>query len=291
MILIKFWIHISSEEQLKRFKRRENDPLKGWKLTDEDWRNREKRGAYERAVEDMLERTDHELSRWQLVEGDSKRWARVKVLETVISEIERGMRERGFEPPAEELRPAKLLPRRKPSSDPLRLPPPLQRRLLLLAPLAAVALVAGVIAATSSNGSGHARAAALVDPGGKPGVPKRPNVVLIVMDEFPGDSLLGPDRRIDAVRYPNLAALAGNATWFPNAFTRYDSTPRRSRSSPTAGGRSRARRPTSATTGARSSTSSAAAAYRIHSSEEATAICPPATARAPARAARGSCAI
>jgi polyphosphate kinase 2 (PPK2 family) len=105
MILIKFWIHISSEEQLKRFKRRENDPLKGWKLTDEDWRNREKRGAYERAVEDMLERTDHELSRWQLVEGDSKRWARVKVLETVISEIERGMRERGFEPPAEELRP------------------------------------------------------------------------------------------------------------------------------------------------------------------------------------------
>jgi AMP-polyphosphate phosphotransferase len=99
MILIKFWLHISDEEQLKRFKRREKDPLRRWKLTDEDWRNREKRPAYARAVEDMLDRTDHELSRWQVVEADSKRYARVKVLETVIREIEDGMRERGFEPP------------------------------------------------------------------------------------------------------------------------------------------------------------------------------------------------
>src|SRR4051812_37148473 len=104
MILIKFWIHISPEEQLKRFQRREKNPLKSWKLTDEDWRNREKRDAYERAVEDMLERTDHELARWQLVEGDSKPWARVKVVETTIREVELGMRERGFEPPPEELR-------------------------------------------------------------------------------------------------------------------------------------------------------------------------------------------
>ena len=100
MILVKFWIHLSDEEQLKRFKKREKDPLKGWKLTDEDWRNREKRPAYEQAVEDMLARTDHELGHWHLVEGDSKRWARVKVLETVIAEIESGMVERGFEPPA-----------------------------------------------------------------------------------------------------------------------------------------------------------------------------------------------
>ena len=99
MILIKFWIHLSAEEQLKRFKKREGDPLKQWKLTDEDWRNREKRPAYEQAVEDMLARTDHELAHWQLVEGDSKRWARVKVLETVIAEIEAGMRERGFDLP------------------------------------------------------------------------------------------------------------------------------------------------------------------------------------------------
>src|SRR3989441_593134 len=101
MILIKFWLHLSDAEQKKRFERRADDPLKRWKLTDEDWRNREKRDAYERAVEDMLERTDHELGRWQLVEADSKRWARARVLETVIAEIERGMPERGFTPPPE----------------------------------------------------------------------------------------------------------------------------------------------------------------------------------------------
>jgi polyphosphate kinase 2 (PPK2 family) len=98
MILVKFWLHISPEEQLRRFKRRERTPLKRWKLTDEDWRNREKRGEYTQAVEDMLDRTDHVHSRWQLVEADSKRYARVKVIETTIAEIEAGMRERGFEP-------------------------------------------------------------------------------------------------------------------------------------------------------------------------------------------------
>jgi polyphosphate kinase 2 (PPK2 family) len=99
MILVKFWLHISDEEQLRRFKRREKDPLKRWKLTDEDWRNREKRPDYERAVEDMLDRTDHELAHWRLVEADDKRYARVKVLETVCAEIGTGMHERGFEPP------------------------------------------------------------------------------------------------------------------------------------------------------------------------------------------------
>jgi AMP-polyphosphate phosphotransferase len=98
MILIKFWLHISDEEQLRRFQRREHDPLKSWKLSKEDWRNREKRPAYEVAVEDMFERTDHTLARWQLVEAESKRYARVKVLETVAGEIERGMLARGFEP-------------------------------------------------------------------------------------------------------------------------------------------------------------------------------------------------
>jgi polyphosphate kinase 2 (PPK2 family) len=98
MILVKFWLHISEEEQLKRFERRAKDPLKAWKLTDEDWRNREKRGAYTQAVEDMVARTDHELGHWQLIEADSKRHARVRVLETTIAEIEDGMRQRGFEP-------------------------------------------------------------------------------------------------------------------------------------------------------------------------------------------------
>jgi polyphosphate kinase 2 (PPK2 family) len=97
-ILIKFWMHISDEEQLRRFERRQRDPLKRWKLTDEDWRNREKRGAYEEAVEDMFTRTAHPDGPWMIVPGDSKRFARVFVAETVVAEIERGMRARGFEP-------------------------------------------------------------------------------------------------------------------------------------------------------------------------------------------------
>jgi polyphosphate kinase 2 (PPK2 family) len=98
MILVKFFLHISDEEQLRRFTRRERLPLKRWKLTDEDWRNRDKRPEYVHAIEDMLERTDHVHARWQLVEADSKRYARVKVVETTVSEIEAGMRERGIEP-------------------------------------------------------------------------------------------------------------------------------------------------------------------------------------------------
>jgi polyphosphate kinase 2 (PPK2 family) len=99
MILVKFWMQISHEQQLKRFEKRQKDPLKQWKLTDDDWRNREQRPAYEEAIEEMLECTSHEAAPWHLVEGDSKRWARVKVLETVIASIESGMRERGFAPP------------------------------------------------------------------------------------------------------------------------------------------------------------------------------------------------
>jgi AMP-polyphosphate phosphotransferase len=98
MILVKFWLHISPEEQLARFQRREQDPLKRWKLTDDDWRNRGRWEQYGQAVEDMLARTDHELSPWRLVEAESKRYARVKVVETTVQEIERGMRQRGFEP-------------------------------------------------------------------------------------------------------------------------------------------------------------------------------------------------
>jgi AMP-polyphosphate phosphotransferase len=100
-ILIKFWLHISDEEQMRRFGRREQDPLKGWKLTDEDWRNREKREEYIEAIEDMIGRTDQPYSRWHLIPADSKRYARVAVIKTVISEIEAGMHKWGFElPPA-----------------------------------------------------------------------------------------------------------------------------------------------------------------------------------------------
>ena len=96
-VLVKFWLHISDDEQRKRFKRREQDPLKHWKLTDEDWRNRSKRKDYERAIEDMLDRTSTDVAPWHLVEANSKRYARVKVLETVCAEMERGMAEHGLE--------------------------------------------------------------------------------------------------------------------------------------------------------------------------------------------------
>ncbi len=98
-IMIKFWLHLSPEEQLERFESRRDDPLKRWKLTDEDWRNRDKRDAYTEAIEDMIARTDQPRAPWSLIEADSKRWARVTVIETVIARIEEGMREWGMDPP------------------------------------------------------------------------------------------------------------------------------------------------------------------------------------------------
>jgi AMP-polyphosphate phosphotransferase len=99
MILVKFWMHISQDEQKKRFEAREKDPLKSWKLTDEDWRNREKHDVYLEAVEDMIARTDQPEAPWDLIAGESKKFARVKVIETVIARIEEGMRQRGLEVP------------------------------------------------------------------------------------------------------------------------------------------------------------------------------------------------
>ncbi len=98
-VLVKLWMHVSDEEQLQRFEKRSNDALKKWKISEDDWRNREKHPLYLQAVEDMVERTEHVDAPWQLIEGDSKRFARVKVIETVNAEIERGMRERGFPVP------------------------------------------------------------------------------------------------------------------------------------------------------------------------------------------------
>ena len=96
MILIKFWMHLSSAEQLRRFEARQKDPLKTWKLTEEDWRNRKKRKAYAEAVEAMIERTSTPQAPWHLVEAEDKRYARVKVLETVCSAIETGLIDRGM---------------------------------------------------------------------------------------------------------------------------------------------------------------------------------------------------
>jgi AMP-polyphosphate phosphotransferase len=102
MCFVKFWMHISHEEQLKRFERRESIPLKAWKLTDEDWRNREKRPAYEAAVEDMLDRTDHPDGRWHVIPGNSKKYARQAVLDVTIEAAERAMIAHGMQPIAAE---------------------------------------------------------------------------------------------------------------------------------------------------------------------------------------------
>ena len=98
MVIVKFWLHVSADEQLKRFKDRERDPLKHWKLTDEDWRNRDRRPDYERALVEMLRRTDHPDAPWHVIAGESKHYARVAVVETVIGALEQGLRTAGIEP-------------------------------------------------------------------------------------------------------------------------------------------------------------------------------------------------
>jgi polyphosphate kinase 2 (PPK2 family) len=98
MVLVKFWLHISEAEQLRRYRARERDPLKRWKLTDEDWRNLAHRASYERAVEEMLERTDHDLGRWRLIPAENKSYARVAVCQAVIDAIEHGLRAVGQAP-------------------------------------------------------------------------------------------------------------------------------------------------------------------------------------------------
>jgi polyphosphate kinase 2 (PPK2 family) len=98
LVLVKFWLQISEAEQLKRFEARKNDPLKAWKLTDDDWRNREKRPAYEQALVDAFAHTDRKRAPWTLVSAESKAYARVAVIETVAEQLERGMRAAGQEP-------------------------------------------------------------------------------------------------------------------------------------------------------------------------------------------------
>jgi AMP-polyphosphate phosphotransferase len=90
MVIVKFWLQISEGEQLKRFEARRDDPLKSWKLTDEDWRNRGKRKAYESAIEEMFERTSTDRAPWRIVPAESKHYARVHVMREVIAAIEEG---------------------------------------------------------------------------------------------------------------------------------------------------------------------------------------------------------
>lgn len=92
-IVLKFWMHIDREEQAKRFRERQENPEKQWKITEEDWRNREKWDAYEEAVNEMLIRTSTPYAPWIVVEGNDKRYARIKVLETVAEAIEKRIAE------------------------------------------------------------------------------------------------------------------------------------------------------------------------------------------------------
>jgi AMP-polyphosphate phosphotransferase len=98
LVLVKFWLHLSEDEQLRRFRARERDPLKRWKLTGEDWRNISHRADYELAVEDMLAETDHPMAPWKVVAAESKPYARVRVLEIVIEAVEQALRAVGQEP-------------------------------------------------------------------------------------------------------------------------------------------------------------------------------------------------
>lgn len=92
-IVIKFWMHIDKDEQERRFRERQQNPEKQWKITDEDWRNREKWDQYEDAVNEMLMRTSTDYAPWVVVEGNNKYYARVKVLRTLVEAIEARLKE------------------------------------------------------------------------------------------------------------------------------------------------------------------------------------------------------
>ena len=90
-IIIKLWLHIDSETQLSRFTERQNTPGKQWKITDEDWRNREKWGEYERCVDEMLARTNTEYAPWVIVGSNDKNYARITALEAVVAQIKKNI--------------------------------------------------------------------------------------------------------------------------------------------------------------------------------------------------------
>jgi polyphosphate kinase 2 (PPK2 family) len=94
-VMIKFYLHISKQEQKRRFKMLEKDPLESWHVQSEDWEHHRKYTEYVVAIEEMLERTDTEWGPWTIVEGTDRRWARVKIFETIVHRLEEALRERG----------------------------------------------------------------------------------------------------------------------------------------------------------------------------------------------------
>ena len=91
IVLVKYWIHITNDEQLRRFKARQHSRFKSWKLTDDDWRNRAQWNVYEQAVHEMVERTSTSNAPWTLVEGNDKYYARIKVLETACERLRKAV--------------------------------------------------------------------------------------------------------------------------------------------------------------------------------------------------------
>ncbi len=90
-VVLKFWMHVSPDEQLRRFQERQEVEYKNYKITEEDWRNREKWPAYEAAVEEMVQRTSLSFAPWVVVPGNDKNYSRVTVLETIVRHIEEGL--------------------------------------------------------------------------------------------------------------------------------------------------------------------------------------------------------
>ena len=107
-VIIKFWLHITKKEQKRRFKALEKDPLKSWHVQPEDWDHHRKYDQYVLAVEEMLERTDTEWGPWTINEATDRRWARVKIFQTIIQRLEEALKERGFE-----------LPEKQPAPEPV----------------------------------------------------------------------------------------------------------------------------------------------------------------------------
>lgn len=95
-IVMKFWLHVDKDEQLIRFEERQNNPMKTWKLTDEDWRNREKFDEYVASANEMFQKTDSSNAPWILVPGNNKHYARINVLRETISHVKQVAEERGL---------------------------------------------------------------------------------------------------------------------------------------------------------------------------------------------------
>ncbi|HPG31991.1 MAG TPA: phosphate--AMP phosphotransferase, partial [bacterium] len=93
-VVVKFWLHIDKDEQMRRFQERQKLEYKQWKITDEDWRNREKWDAYKSAVDELLFRTSPVNAPWTVVEANDKLFARIKILKTVIDAADKKLKKK-----------------------------------------------------------------------------------------------------------------------------------------------------------------------------------------------------